>query len=111
MIFYFNANGNSIGMSPERVYQGSNKANKVYVVCPIPKSAVVSVTYDLPNGDKSASFIMNSVMLENCKEMVDKHGITFNMWEVDLQEIASAYCGCVGVQFTFSLSSSYLSDI
>ena len=105
MIFYFNANGNSIGMSPERVYQGSNKANKVYVVCPIPKSAVVSVTYDLPNGDKSASFIMNSVMLENCKEMVDKHGITFNMWEVDLQEIASAYCGCVGVQFTFSLSS------
>ncbi len=105
MIFYFNANGNSIGMSPERVYQGSNKANKVYVVCPIPKSAVVSVTYDLPNGDKSASFIMNSVMLENYKEMVDKHGITFNMWEVDLEEIASAYCGCVGVQFTFSLSS------
>ncbi len=105
MIFYFNASGDSIGTSPERVYQGSNKANKLYVVCPIPRNAVVSVTYELPNGETSASFIMNSVMLENHKEMVDKYGITFNMWEVSLEEIASAYCGCVGVQFTFNLSS------
>lgn len=104
MIFYFNASGDSIGMAPERVYQGSNKANKLYVVCPIPRSAVVSVTYELPNGERSASFIMNGVMLENHKEMVDKYGITFNMWEVSLEEIASAYCGCVGVQFTFNLS-------
>ncbi len=105
MIFYFNASGDSIGMSPERVYQGSVKANKVYCVCPIPNSAVVSVTYQLPNGDASASYIMNRVMLENQREMVDKNGITFNMWEVDLAEVASAYPGSVGVQFTFAMTS------
>ncbi len=102
MIFYFNASGDSIGMSPERVYQGSVKANKIYCVCPTSHANIASVTYDLPNGAKSATFILNKVLLENSKEMVDKNGITFNMWEADLHEIASAFCGSVGVQFTFT---------
>ena len=53
MLFIFDGSGNSLKVVPEKVYQGSNKANTVYFAMPL--SALtpyeVNVQYRLPTGE------------------------------------------------------------
>lgn len=61
MIFYFKANGEPIAHVPERIVQGSNKANTVYFIAPIAESVSVSVSFTLPDGTQTNPHVMTPV--------------------------------------------------
>lgn len=61
MIFYFKANGEPIAHVPERITQGSNKANTVYFISPIAESVSVSVSFTLPDGTQTNPHVMTPV--------------------------------------------------
>jgi hypothetical protein len=50
MLVVFDSGGNLVKLSPENVYQGSNKANTVYLILPQPPTAVLEARFTLPNG-------------------------------------------------------------
>ncbi len=95
MIFYFNGNGDLLKSSPENVYQGSNKANTIYLVAPFLPSAQVSVRFTLPNGEHYPE--TNAVYLTpNGKIDTDKD---FSMWITSITNNVTAYSGTVTAQF------------
>ena len=53
MVIITDANGNIQSPTiPDNVYQGSNQANEIVFLAPLPQSNVVTITFKLPNGDK-----------------------------------------------------------
>lgn len=95
MIFYFNGNGDLLKSSPENVYQGSNKANTIYVVAPFLPSAQLSVRFTLPNGEHYPE--TNAVYLTpNGKIDTNKD---FSMWTTSITNNVTAYSGTVTAQF------------
>ena len=98
MLFIFDASGNSIKVAPEKVYQGSNKANTVYFAMPL--SALtpyeVNVQYRLPTGE----VLPTARMVAQGK--VD--GVTYGdnpvyVWTIDLTRTVTSFVGQVTMQF------------
>lgn len=98
MLFIFDASGNSIKVVPEKVYQGSNKANTVYFAMPL--SALtpyeVNVQYRLPTGE----VLPTARMVAQGK--VD--GVTYGdspvfVWTIDLTSTVTSFVGQVTMQF------------
>ena len=100
MIVFFNSSGELIKNSPERVFQGSNKANTVYFCCPTASSNAVSVAFSLPTGNTTKEHILyplsNGVELP---EVFDKNCEMFNVWTIDIPSIVTAESGKVSMQF------------
>lgn len=98
MLFIFDASGNSMKVVPEKVYQGSNKANTVYFAMPL--SALipyeVNVQYRLPTGE----VLPTARMVAQGK--VD--GVTYGdnpvfVWTIDLTSTVTSFVGQVTMQF------------
>lgn len=98
MLFIFDASGNSIKVVPEKVYQGSNKANTVYFAMPL--SALtpyeVNVQYRLPTGE----VLPTARMVAQGK--VD--GVTYGdnpvyVWTIDITGTVTSFVGQVTMQF------------
>lgn len=98
MLFIFDGSGNSLKVVPEKVYQGSNKANTVYFAMPL--SALtpyeVNVQYRLPTGE----VLPTARMVAQGK--VD--GVTYDdspvyVWTIDLTSTVTSFVGQVTLQF------------
>lgn len=98
MLFIFDGSGNSIKVVPEKVYQGSNKANTVYFAMPL--SALtpyeVNVQYRLPTGE----VLPTARMVAQGK--ID--GVTYGdnpvfVWTIDLTSTVTSFVGQVTMQF------------
>lgn len=98
MLFIFDGSGNSLKVVPEKVYQGSNKANTVYFAMPL--SALtpyeVNVQYRLPTGE----VLPTARMVAQGK--VD--GVTYGdnpvyVWTIDLTRTVTSFVGQVTMQF------------
>lgn len=101
MIFFYNAQGNAINVVPEPVYQGSNKANTIYVVAPFPSNVQVLAHFLLPNGE-----ILQPVYAPNKNGLTLLDTLNINdssvgVWGVQLTKVMTAYAGTVSVQFEF----------
>lgn len=101
MIFFYNAQGNAINVVPEPVYQGSNKANTIYVVAPFPSNVQVLAHFLLPNGE-----ILQPVYAPNKNGLTLLDTLNINdssvgVWGVQLTKVMTAYAGIVSVQFEF----------
>lgn len=98
MLFIFDGSGNALKVVPEKVYQGSNKANTVYFAMPL--SALtpyeVNVQYRLPTGE----VLPTARMVAQGK--VD--GVTYGdnpvfVWTIDLTSTVTSFVGQVTMQF------------
>lgn len=98
MLFIFDTSGNPLKVVPEKVYQGSNKANTVYFAMPL--SALtpyeVNVQYRLPTGE----VLPTARMVAQGK--VD--GVTYGdnpvyVWTIDLTSTVTSFAGQVTMQF------------
>ena len=59
MVIITDAKGNIQAPTiPETVYQGSNLANEIVFLCPLPQSNTVAITFRLPSGDLTEAHIM-----------------------------------------------------
>lgn len=100
MIFFFSAGGVLLKSTPSRVFQGSNKANTIYVVAPLSADQAVSVNFRLPDGT-----ITNTGILSLCDTILngasgsDKE--VYSVWSYDVPCIVTARTGSVLCQFSF----------
>ena len=95
MIFFYNSNGDLIKKSIDKVHQGSNRANKIWLFVPYEK-AVVTVAYRLPNGTVLPESIMTKG--EYTKKL-DFNCEGFFSWYIDITSMVTAHSGDVVVQF------------
>lgn len=99
MIFYYLPDGSQVGLTPKKIYQGSNKASSIYFICPTSKENVVSVAFTLPNGKTTELYPMS--LTQNFSFPVGED-LVANCWSIQLtSEITSEY-GNVTVQFFIS---------
>lgn len=88
MILYFDALGNITTLVPERVYQGSDKANTISIVAPFAISSGMDIRFTLPNGE-----IKGAYALVNGQHFTDN----LNIWNYEIDAPITQYFG--GVQF------------
>lgn len=99
MIFYFDGSGNAIKGVSEKVYQGSNRANTVYFVCPLSKTNVITVSFELPDKTVSGMREMKLLTENGLDKVVDENGNVFNMWSYEIPSVITEQSGAVTVQF------------
>ena len=96
MIFFCDSNGNQLFRTPTEIYQGSNRANVIYFVCPIASTNIVSVAFKLPNGEYLPK---KTMQLANDLPIDGKDFENFNVWTYAIPYPVSQYAGTVTVQF------------
>lgn len=89
MILYFDALGNITTLVPERVYQGSDKANTISIVAPFAISSGMDIRFTLPNGE-----IKGAYALVNGQHFTDD----LNIWNYEIDAPITQYFGSVQFQ-------------
>lgn len=89
MILYFDALGNITTLVPERVYQGSDKANTISIVAPFAISSGMDIRFTLPNGE-----IKGAYALVNGQHFTDN----LNIWNYQIDAPITQYFGSVQFQ-------------
>ena len=89
MILYFDALGNITTLVPERVYQGSDKANTISIVAPFAISSGMDIRFTLPNGE-----IKGAYALVNGQHFTDN----LNIWNYEIDAPITQYFGSVQFQ-------------
>ena len=98
MIFVYNANGELLNKVPEKVYQGSNKANTVYFFAPFSSVSLVDLSFALPNGESRPKRLMTRVEDFTATELkIGTENLT--CWAYDLNQAVTTYAGEVTLQF------------
>ena len=98
MIFVYNANGELLNKVPEKVYQGSNKANTVYFFAPFSSVSLVDLSFALPNGELRPKRLMTRVEDFTATELkIGTENLT--CWAYDLNQAVTTYAGEVTLQF------------
>ncbi len=97
MIFYFNSVGAPVWFTPERIFQGSNKANDLYFVSPSPPQNVVTAEFLLPDGKTFGPELMT--FCEDAPLLKDNNGNSLYVWHRILPQSVTALSGGVSVQF------------
>lgn len=98
MLFIFDASGSPLKVVPEKVFQGSNKANTVYFAMPMvaQNNYEVNVQYRLPTGD----VLPLARMISHGKiEGVTVDGMPVFAWTIDLTLNVTSFVGQVTMQF------------
>ena len=101
MIFFFDSDGNLFRSVPENVYQGSNNANKLYVVAPFANSATVSVAFRLPNGKNTSPALLTLTPatgeLQGLIDSYNQEGLC--VWALNIPNWVTNFAGNVTAQF------------
>lgn len=105
MIFYFDGSGNSIATITERLYKGSNKANIIYMFCPLDSTCEVDVAFTLPNGETSQRHPMELITETDGIDVFDESDNKFNCWKISLPTYVTQYSGDLSVQFYVTCSA------
>ena len=118
MIFFYTATGDLIKQVPEKVYQGSNKANRIWFVCPTGATNVVNVAFKLPDGHYTPKIAMYSEVAvgdlignvvggamanetsAGIAEVLDKENTPYSVWYYEIPQSVTAFVGKVKVQFS-----------
>lgn len=99
MIFYFNGMGTLIQSDPETLYQGSNKANKIYFVAPFSPTNQVVAQFTLPNGDISNTPLLMTSVGEINGVKLDGEEKDFAIWFAVVPKDLTTYYGNLVCQF------------
>ena len=99
MIFYFNANGTPITYVPEQIYQGSQKINTIYFLCPIVSTNVVSVNFVLPDGTALEPQIMTAIDYSQ-NQTLSECGENLSIWCYEVNTSVTKMAGMVKVGFS-----------
>lgn len=121
MIFFYTATGDLIKQVPEKVYQGSNKANRIWFVCPTGATNVVNVAFKLPDGQYTPQIPMYSEVSvgdlignivggdmanvtsgTGIKGVLDEKGERYGVWYYEIPLSVTAYAGKVKAQFSIT---------
>ena len=101
MIFCFDSLGAPVSFTPERVFQGSNLANDIYLIAPMSPLCIASIKFALPTGDAYGPEVM-----EPCDQLPgdikNSEGETLGVWHYLIPSAVTAYPGAVAVQFTIT---------
>ncbi len=108
MIFYYNSNGKPLRNEIEKVYQGSNKANDIYFVCPIDSTSIVSVAFTLPDGTNTQKYLMTLDTLDGIENISDADGLEYEVFKFSLPIAVTNTYGTVSVQFFISVGDETL---
>lgn len=97
MLFIFDASGSPLKVVPEKVFQGSNKANTVYFAMPMAQSNYeVNVQYRLPTGDVLP---LARMVPQGKIEGVTVDDMPVYVWTNDLTLNVTSFVGQVTMQF------------
>lgn len=98
MLFIFDASGNPLKVVPEKVYQGSNKANTIYFAMPMSAQInyEVNVQYRLPTGNVLP---MAHMVSQGKIEGVTLGDMPVYVWASDLTANETSFVGQVTIQF------------
>lgn len=99
MIFAFNANGDLLNKTPSQVKQGSNRANTIFVIMPLPPSVVMEVSFTLPNGFVTPKIPMALATETGFLGLKDENDNTVFMWSYKVPLAITTYAGTVTAQF------------
>ena len=102
MIFYYNASGDILSAVFDEVYQGSNKANTIYFICPSARSNAVSVAFTLPDGTDTSRHVMTIDGDSGLNGVYDGEGNVFNVWKFKVPSAITEKRGTVRAQFYIS---------
>lgn len=117
MILFFTANGDLIKSVPTPVYQGSNKASRIWFVCPTGVNNVVTVAFKLPNGEYTPENLLrrqrqevgdmaNATEGTGLAEVLDQNGNAYYIWYYDVPKPITAWTGEVTAQFFITNSAT-----
>lgn len=98
MLFIFDTSGNPLKVVPEKVFQGSNKANTVYFAMPLDALIPydVNVQYRLPTGEVLPAARM---VAQGKVEGVTYGDLPVYVWSIDITSTVTAFVGQVTMQF------------
>lgn len=98
MLFIFDASGSPLKVVPEKVFQGSNKANTVYFAMPMTaqNNYEVNVQYRLPTGDVLP---LARMVPQGKIEGVTVDDMLVYVWTIDLTLNVTSFVGQVTMQF------------
>ena len=98
MLFIFDTSGNVLKVVPEKVYQGSNKANTVYFAMPLDALIPyeVNVQYRTPSGNVLPTARM---VAQGKVEGVTYGDLPVYVWSIDITSTVTAFVGQVTMQF------------
>lgn len=91
MIIVCDANGNILNRTLDNVYQGSNLANKLYIIAPLSASLVVNCNVKTAKATSELFLAKRSIPISD----------TLNMWYIDIETAVSQYYGTATFQFAF----------
>lgn len=99
MIIFLDGQGRLVNKKQEDINQGSNLANIIYLVAPIPNTTQVLAYFTLPN---SAVTKPRYVIAETSSPDIIKLGNeNYNVWSLKLDAPITAYYGQASVTFCF----------
>jgi hypothetical protein len=109
MIFFHNVNGDLVDLTSEKIYQGSHKANSIYLIAPICQCATVNVAFVLPNGKTTPLIPMTQVGGES-PVIKDEFGNEYSVWLYELSGNITSHAGDVEVQFFIKQDTAILAS-
>lgn len=92
MNIFFDAQGNILSQDPSSIYQGSNKANTIYLVAPFTNTNQITIAFRLPNQQSTEPFLATFA-----NDVFEQLGI--NCWKADITEPVTQLTGEVLFQF------------
>lgn len=101
MIIILDGYGSVLNKEFERINQGSNNANKIYVVAPWAENTIVNTSFELPNGYVTSNYLMTPLM-----DINENLGI----WELDITDVAmTQFYGIVKFQIKAHIDGKIIS--
>ena len=99
MIFYFNVKGESVGITPERIFQGGKNANAITFVGAVADVDVVSARFEYDVDLKVENALLKRDDNFSAIKLSDEFGNGYTAWTCDLPACVSAKSGLVNLQF------------
>lgn len=97
MIIFTNANGTLLNVMPERVYQGSNEANQIYLIAPFAQTNTVEIAFKLPQtGMYTEPYLMT--FQQQLTGLVTEDNKPLSGWVINIPIEVTEYYGKVTLQ-------------
>lgn len=97
MIIYIDANGEVLEQEYTEVVQGDNDANNIYLIAPLAQNAVVTMSFECPNGYVTDTYLMTP--------SIDNMVGGLRMWKLSIENIPiTQYYGIVKYQFKATIN-------
>lgn len=97
MIIYIDANGKVLEQEYTEIVQGDNDANSIYLIAPLAQNAVVTMSFECPNGYVTDTYLM--------APSIDNMVGGLRMWKLSIKNIPiTQYYGIVKYQIKATIN-------